>query len=129
VRACAFPGDCCPPGSEGKCPSPDFPYAFACIDDLCVAPQCTSDAECGGDLSCIAVGGAASCVQACTDDAECMATTPTARCTAMADDGSRYCFSACTTAGVSCGNADCDEPSGLCTCINDSQCVLGSQCV
>ena len=127
TKACAFPGDCCPPGSEGMCPSMVYPYAFQCIDDLCVVPPCTADAECGAGGACMTIDGVPTCVTACSSDAECSGLGPTGACTAMADDGSSYCFAPCTES--SCGNAECDAESGQCTCVNSSQCIVGYECV
>lgn len=128
VKTCGFPGECCPPGAEG-CPSSSYPYGFVCQDSLCIDPECTSDAECGGTLSCLEIRGKRTCVQGCSDDAACADVEGDTQCGGVADAGEGYCFSPCTPGGGGCGNTDCDEATGRCTCVNSTQCIVGFECI
>ncbi|MEM6990333.1 MAG: hypothetical protein AAF721_07550 [Myxococcota bacterium] len=126
TRVCSFPGECCPAGAEG-CPSTTYPFNFACVDDLCVPGGCESDEECGG-LSCSEVAGIGTCVQPCGGDDDCAALGENFVCTGTDDAGASFCFEPCTAPGAGCGNSTCDEATGLCTCENSSQCIVGFEC-
>jgi len=125
TKMCLFPSDCCPPGAEG-CPSSSFPYDFNCVNDLCVQAECTSDAACGGDLSCLEIDGVGTCVAGCGSDRDCV-DADASQCAGVADDGAGFCFDPCTPS--TCGNSDCDEQSGQCTCASEAQCIVGFECV
>ena len=128
---CEFPADCCPPNTAGLCPSAGFPYNFACIEGLCVAPPCTSDAECVNEgEACVVVRGTPKCVVPCEgDDAVCTAIEGTLSCSGTADDESSYCFEHCENPGVFCGNQMCDPASGECVCTSVGQCQVDFDCV
>ena len=127
TKTCIVPGECCPPGAEG-CPSSDYPNNWTCVEDLCVPPQCTNDAQCG-ELSCLPLYGVNTCLTACTEDGDCAGISDISVCIGMADDGQGFCLEPCTEQGVSCGNALCDEQTGLCTCSSDTQCPGDDRCV
>lgn len=74
-------------------------HPYAAIDNLC--EPCSANAECGGPGNmCVSVGGARSCVAACTDDRGC----PTGyRCGAIASQSSSAIYaSACVPVGNTC---------------------------
>ena len=127
TKTCIVPGECCPPGVEG-CPSSDYPNNWTCVDDLCVDPQCASDAECGGG-ACLTIFGLNSCATPCSEDGDCAVISDIAACAGMADDGQGFCIEPCTEQSITCGNAVCDEPSGLCSCTSDTQCPFDDRCV
>lgn len=131
VLGCEFPADCCPPGTLGDCPSTSFPYNFACIEGLCVAPPCLSDDECTGEgEACILVRGTPRCVVPCDgDDAPCTAVDASLSCSGTADDASLYCFEHCENPGVFCGNQTCDPATGECVCESAGMCQVGWECV
>jgi hypothetical protein len=131
VRTCEVPHDCCPPGSQGLCPSGTFPYNFMCIDGLCVEPPCTSDDDCVSEgEACVVIRGAPRCVVPCdSDDAPCIAVANELTCSGNADDGRRYCLAHCENPGVFCGNQSCDAATGECVCTSAGQCQVDWECV
>lgn len=131
VRTCELPSDCCPPGTEGVCPGASYPYNYACYEGLCVFPPCMADSDCLGEGEvCREVRGLPSCVLPCDgDDAPCTAVDEDQTCSGVADDGSSYCFTHCTTPGVFCGISTCDEASGVCVCSSVGQCQSNWDCV
>jgi len=131
VRTCELPSDCCPPGSQGECPSSSYPYDIMCIEGLCLAPLCLADTDCLGEGEvCREVGGLPSCVLTCDgDDAPCMAADPSLTCSGSTDAGEGYCFAHCAQRG-SCGiQLTCDEASGVCVCAGAGQCQTDWSCV
>lgn len=131
VRSCEVPFDCCPPNSMGSCPSAVYPYNFACIDGLCIAPPCTSDDECVNEgEACLVIRGYPRCVVPCDgDDAPCTAVDTSLSCSGTADDMSPYCFEHCENPGVSCGNQTCDAATGECVCTSSGMCQVDWECV
>lgn len=131
LRTCELPADCCPPGSEGQCPSGTFPYNYSCIEGICVFPPCLADTDCLGDgEQCLLVRGYPSCVLPCDgDDAPCAAIDPSLTCSGTTDDGLGYCFEHCSSPGVFCGNQTCDQMTGECVCADAGQCQASWDCV
>jgi hypothetical protein len=131
VLTCELPADCCPPNTAGVCPSGSFPYDYACIEGLCIAPPCTSDDECVNDgEACRIIRGAARCVVPCDgDDAPCTAVDTDLTCSGVADDESLYCFAHCENPGVFCGNQTCDPANGECVCTSSGMCQVDWECV
>jgi hypothetical protein len=131
LRTCELPFDCCPPGTMGLCPSSEFPYNFACIDGLCIAPPCTSDDECVNEgEACVVIRGYPRCVVPCDgDDAPCTAVDASLTCSGTADDMSLYCFAHCENPGVFCGNQSCDAATGECVCTSSGMCQVDWECV
>lgn len=131
VRGCEFPANCCPPDTLGECPSTSYPYNFACIDGLCIAPPCLSDDECVNEgEACVLVRGTPRCVVPCDgDDAPCTAVDASLTCSGTADDQSLYCFEHCENPGVFCGNQTCDAATGECVCTSSGMCQVGWECV
>lgn len=130
VRSCEGPWDCCPPGTEGMCPGPNYPYNYMCIQEMCVFPPCTADSDCTGDgEQCLEVDGWPTCVVPCEGDDACAAIDTELSCSRTADDGTSYCVALCTNPGVFCGIASCDEASGACVCSSDGQCQVDWVCV
>jgi len=131
VRTCELPFDCCPPNTTGLCPSPVFPYNYACIEGLCIATPCASDDECLNEgEACILVRGTPKCVVPCDgDDAPCTAVDASLTCSGTADDASLYCFEHCENPGVFCGNQTCDAATGECVCTSSGMCQVDWECV
>jgi hypothetical protein len=131
VRGCELPADCCPPSTEGLCPSGAFPYNFACIEGLCIAPPCARDDECVNEgEACVVIRGTPKCVVSCDgDDAVCTAVDGTLSCSGTADDGNLFCFEHCENPGVFCGNQSCDAATGECVCTSSGQCQVDWECV
>ncbi len=127
TKMCTFPGECCPPGAEG-CPSTEYPFNYTCPETLCILTGCQSDEDCGG-LTCLTVFGVGECVQTCAADADCAGVSDIAVCTGVDDAGASYCLEPCNAPGMSCGNMDCDETTGRCTCSSSGQCIVGFECV
>ncbi len=126
-RECQAAFDCCPAGAV-NCPNPDYPGNYACVDDICVPPSCTQDAECDAETpgaSCALVAGAAQCVVLCSpEDDQCSGGES---CSAMTDEGAAYCHQGCQGGAIDCGSGTCDAVTGLCLC--DGQCIVGFACV
>jgi hypothetical protein len=131
LRTCELPFDCCPPDTMGMCPSSEFPYNYACIDGLCIAPPCTSDDECVNEgEACVVIRGYPRCVVPCDgDDAPCTAVDQSLTCSGTADDMSLYCFAHCENPGVFCGNQSCDAATGECVCTSSGMCQVDWECV
>jgi hypothetical protein len=137
--ACEEAADCCAPGSQG-CPG-DYPYNVECVDNLCVNPGCSEDAQCqfGGtqpDYGCFTVdfGGTdyGLCSEQCDTDDDCE--TDGWVCLGESKDGS-YCIPEpvdpvpCDD-DDDCGGFGLCQDDGSCRCAGDDECTSeGYVCV
>ena len=130
-RECMLPAECCT--GIDNCPGASYPNNATCgADGICVRPTCESDQQCEAETAgavCRMVQGAMQCVVLCTGDDPCMALGATFTCGSPTDDGEQYCNTLCTTGAISCGASECDDASGICTCMGDNDCIPGFRCV
>lgn len=128
TRTCEGPWDCCPFGTQGQCPSPGYPFNFDCIEGICVPNGCRSDDDCLEENErCLYFDGRPDCVVPCEDDEVCQALDTDLTCSRQTDEGERFCFAHCETAG--CGFLACDETTGRCACESSGQCPVDHECV
>ena len=130
-RECMLPAECCT--GIDNCPGAAYPTNAGCgPDGICIPPTCASDQECEAETAgavCRMVQGAMQCVVLCDDDDPCAALGATFTCGSPTDDGEQYCNTRCTTGAISCGASECDDATGICTCMSDNDCIPGFRCV
>jgi hypothetical protein len=106
-----------------------YPGNYGCFNDVCVLPQCMTDAECESvdpRLSCHLVNGLSLCVEICETDADC---GDTRSCLPPTEDGQTFCQNSCTSGVITCSPGQvCDEVTGQCLCDSDDQCGAGFLC-
>ncbi|WP_437305901.1 hypothetical protein [Sorangium sp. So ce388] len=128
AKSCDVPADCCPTGTP-DCPSDTYPNNWTCNDGICVAPQCSTTADCatagsppGND--CLPVGGRMACVRTCTIGEDCGVSG--AECSGRAVNGAMYCQFPfmCTESSQCNGFGICID--GDCVCDSDDDCTDSS---
>lgn len=119
-QSCAMPSDCCA-GIPG-CPGAAYPANVVCTaEGACEQGPCATKADCVNfsgvaNAECYPLAGKLSCVVGCAVDGDCFGS---AVCTAVADDGSKYCAAPpalCAGDAECAGYGGCDPASGECRC-------------